>query len=157
MTMNQGATEVMLALGLQDRMAGTAYLDDSVPAKWRAAYDGVEVLSKEYPDHETLLAARADFVYGSYSSAFGDEAAGSQQEPGEARHRLLPLAVRLRRERALRGGLLRRGVGRDRDRGGRLRRAGAGGGGRGRAGGGAGRAGRTGAGQGAGRVLVRLR
>lgn len=79
-TMNQGATEVMLALGLQDRMAGTAYLDDSVPAKWQAAYDGVEVLSKEYPDHETLLAARADFVYGSYSSAFGDEAAGSQQE-----------------------------------------------------------------------------
>lgn len=79
-TMNQGATEVMLALGLQDRMAGTAYLDDEVPAKWRAAYDGVEVLSKEYPDHESLLAAEPDFVYGSYSSAFGDEAAGSQQE-----------------------------------------------------------------------------
>ncbi|MEV5000309.1 ABC transporter substrate-binding protein [Nocardioides sp. LML1-1-1.1] len=79
-TMNQGATEVMLALGLQDRMAGTAYLDDSVPAKWKAAYDEVEVLSKEYPDHESLLAAEPDFVYGSYSSAFGDEAAGSQKE-----------------------------------------------------------------------------
>lgn len=79
-TMNQGATEVLLALGLQDRMAGTAYLDDSVPAKWKAAYDEVPVLSKEYPDHESLLAAEPDFVYGSYSSAFGDEAAGSQQE-----------------------------------------------------------------------------
>lgn len=79
-TMNQGATEVMLALGLQDRMAGTAYLDDSVPPRWKAAYDEVEVLSKEYPDHESLLAAEPDFVYGSYSSAFGDEAAGSQQE-----------------------------------------------------------------------------
>ncbi len=29
-TMNQGATEVMLALGLEDRMVGTAYLDDYI-------------------------------------------------------------------------------------------------------------------------------
>lgn len=79
-TMNQGATEVMLALELEDSMAGTAYLDDAVPEKWRTAYDSVEVLSEEYPDHETLLKAEPDFVYGSYSSAFGDEAAGSQQE-----------------------------------------------------------------------------
>ena len=27
-TMNQGTTEVMLALGLEDSMVGTAYLDD---------------------------------------------------------------------------------------------------------------------------------
>jgi iron complex transport system substrate-binding protein len=79
-TMNQGATEVMLALGLQDSMAGTAYLDDAVPAKWKAAYDAVDVLSKEYPDNETLLEADPDFVYGSYASAFGDGAAGPQDE-----------------------------------------------------------------------------
>jgi len=79
-TMNQGATEVMLSLGLEDSMAGTAYLDDAVPEKWRAAYDSVEVLSKEYPDNETLLKAEPDFVYGSYASAFGDEAAGPQDE-----------------------------------------------------------------------------
>ncbi|MET0931295.1 MAG: ABC transporter substrate-binding protein [Aeromicrobium sp.] len=82
-TMNQGATEVVLALGLEDRLAGTAYLDDAVPQKWKAAYDSVDVLSKEYPDHETLLAAKPDFVYGSYASAFGDEAAGSQQSLAE--------------------------------------------------------------------------
>lgn len=79
-TMNQGATEVMLALGLEDSMAGTAYLDDVVPQKWQAAYDGVEVLSDEYPDNETLLEAEPDFVYGSYASAFGAEAAGPQDE-----------------------------------------------------------------------------
>lgn len=79
-TMNQGATEVMLALGLEDRMAGTAYLDDAVPQKWKAAYDAVEVLSEEYPDNETLLKAEPDFVYGSYASAFGAEAAGPQDE-----------------------------------------------------------------------------
>ena len=79
-TLNQGATEVMLALDLADRMAGTAYLDDAVPAKWQAAYDAVPVLSEEYPDNETLLEAEPDFVYGSYSSAFGDDAAGPQGE-----------------------------------------------------------------------------
>jgi iron complex transport system substrate-binding protein len=79
-TMNQGATEVALALGVEDQLAGTAYLDDAVPAKWKAAYDSVEVLSKEYPDHESLLAAKPDFVYGSYASAFGKDAAGSQEE-----------------------------------------------------------------------------
>lgn len=82
-TMNQGATEVALALGVQDQLAGTAYLDDSVPAKWKKAYDSVTVLSKEYPDHETLLAAKPDFVYGSYASAFDKDAAGSQPELAE--------------------------------------------------------------------------
>jgi iron complex transport system substrate-binding protein len=75
-TMNQGATEVMLALGLEDRMVGTAYLDDAVAAPWADAYASVPVLSKEYPDTETLLEAEPDFVYGSYASAFDGDAAG---------------------------------------------------------------------------------
>lgn len=79
-TMNQGATEVMLALDLADHLVGTAYLDDAVPQKWRAAYDAVQVLSEEYPDNETLLKAEPDFVYGSYASAFGDDAAGPREE-----------------------------------------------------------------------------
>ncbi|GHJ41243.1 ABC transporter substrate-binding protein [Streptomyces sp. TS71-3] len=79
-TLNEGATEVALSLGLQSRMAGTAYLDDSIPAKWKAAYDSVPVLSKEYPTKEKLLAARPDFLYASYSSAFTDKVAGTRDE-----------------------------------------------------------------------------
>ncbi|BAU87790.1 ABC-type Fe3+-hydroxamate transport system, periplasmic component [Streptomyces laurentii] len=79
-TLNQGATEVALALGLQNRMAGTAYLDDAVPAKWKAAYEAVPVLSKEYPAKEKLLAARPDFLYASYSSAFTDKVAGTRAD-----------------------------------------------------------------------------
>ncbi|MFE7638977.1 ABC transporter substrate-binding protein [Kitasatospora sp. NPDC057518] len=79
-TLNQGATEVALALGLESRMAGTAYLDDSVPEKWKAAYDSVPVLSKKYPTKENLLAARPDFLYASYSSAFTDKVAGTREE-----------------------------------------------------------------------------
>ncbi|MEV8014896.1 ABC transporter substrate-binding protein [Streptomyces sp. NPDC086554] len=69
-TMNQHATEVMLELGLADRMAGTAYLDDKVLPSYAKAYASVPVLAKEYPSYEKLLAANPDFVYGGYPSAF---------------------------------------------------------------------------------------
>lgn len=78
LTMNQGATEVALALGVEDRLAGTAFLDDTIPEKWRAAYDSIPVLAEEYPDHETVLSTRPDFVYSSYDSAFDRDAAGDR-------------------------------------------------------------------------------
>lgn len=77
-TMNQAATEVMLALGLEDRMIGTAYLDDDILPSLADAYDSVPVLSDGYPSTEALFDVEPDFVYGSYNSAFGDEAAGDR-------------------------------------------------------------------------------
>jgi len=68
--MNQGATEFLLALGLADRMAGTAYLDDSIWPKYAVAYAGIPVLSDAYPDESTLMGANPDFIVGSYNSAF---------------------------------------------------------------------------------------
>ncbi|MEM7336320.1 MAG: Fe3+-hydroxamate ABC transporter substrate-binding protein, partial [Chloroflexota bacterium] len=85
-TMNQAATEIMLALGLEDKMVGTAYLDDAVLPEMEAAYNAVPVLSDEYPSQEIIFANETDFVYGVYRSAFGDEAAGPREE-------LLPLAI----------------------------------------------------------------
>ena len=80
-TLNQGATEVMLALGLEDRMVGTAYLDDPAPPeRWADAYASVPVISKEYPKREELLAAEPDFVYASYVSAFDPKVAGTPDE-----------------------------------------------------------------------------
>ncbi|CAM5656345.1 lipoprotein [Streptomyces avidinii] len=77
--MNQHATELLLALGLQDKIAGTAYLDDAVLPAYRPAYDKIKVLAKEYPSKEVLLGANPDFVYGGYSSAF-DKAQGRDRE-----------------------------------------------------------------------------
>ncbi|GAA2442743.1 ABC transporter substrate-binding protein [Streptomyces macrosporus] len=74
-TMNQHTTEILLALGLRDRMAGTAYLDDAILPEYRDDYEDVKVLAKEYPSKEVLLGANPDFVYGGYASAF-DKAAG---------------------------------------------------------------------------------
>ncbi|MFD8881456.1 ABC transporter substrate-binding protein [Streptomyces erythrochromogenes] len=78
-TMNQHATELMLALGLGDRIAGTAYLDDAVLPAYKPAYDKIKVLAEEYPSKEILLGADPDFVYGGYASAF-DEAQGRDRE-----------------------------------------------------------------------------
>lgn len=79
-SMNQAATEIMLSLGLQGSMVGTAYLDDAVAPDLQAAYESVPVLSAEYPSKEVLLDKGADFIYGSYSSVFEDEAAGLRDE-----------------------------------------------------------------------------
>lgn len=79
-TLNQGATEVALALGVADQLAGTAYLDDAVPAKWQSAYASVPVLSQEYPKREELLAVQPDFIYASYGGAFDPKVAGTQRE-----------------------------------------------------------------------------
>ncbi|MGJ9411691.1 ABC transporter substrate-binding protein [Aeromicrobium sp. CF4.19] len=79
-TMNQGATEVALALGLQDRLIGTAYLDNPVAERWSDAYESVDVLSDAYPDQESLLSAEPDFVYASYGSAFEDEEVAGREE-----------------------------------------------------------------------------
>jgi iron complex transport system substrate-binding protein len=78
--MNQPATEILLALGLQDRVVGTAYLDDAILPAFAEAYRKIPVLAAKYPSREALLSARPDFVYGSYASAFAPEAAGSREE-----------------------------------------------------------------------------
>lgn len=69
-TLNQHVTEIMLALGLEESMAGTGYLDDEIPPAYREAYDGIEVIADEYPSYEALLAAEPDFVYGGFASTF---------------------------------------------------------------------------------------
>ncbi|MFF4263607.1 ABC transporter substrate-binding protein [Streptomyces virginiae] len=72
-SLNQHATEVMLALGLEKSMVGTGYLDDRILPEYQAAFDSVKVLSKEYPSFETLLASEPDFVYGGFTSTFDEK------------------------------------------------------------------------------------
>ncbi|MCD0449170.1 ABC transporter substrate-binding protein [Actinocorallia sp. API 0066] len=78
-SMNQHATEALLALGLEKSMVGTAYLDDEVLPEYKAAYDGIKVIAEEYPSYETLLTSEPDFVYGGWSSAF-DEKEGRSRD-----------------------------------------------------------------------------
>ena len=79
-TLNQHVTEVMLALDLQDHMVGTAYIDDEILPQYQSAYQSIPVLAEEYPSREVILAQDPDFIYGGFRSAFGGDAAGSQEE-----------------------------------------------------------------------------
>lgn len=79
-TLNQSATEILLTLGLEGRMVGTAYLDDRIWPRLEGAYRKVPVLAEEYPSPEVLVNAAPDFVYAAYASAFGKDVAGPRAE-----------------------------------------------------------------------------
>ena len=79
-TLNQHATEVMLALGLEDSMVGTAYLDDSILPEYKEKYDKIPVLADKYPSKEVFLSVSPDFAYAGWRSAFEDKALGSRSD-----------------------------------------------------------------------------
>merc|ERR1712178_270636 len=72
-TMNQGVTEFMLAMGLGDKLAGTAYLDDAIWPRYKAEYEKIPVLSDGYPTEDEIMAVSPDFIVGSYKSAFREQ------------------------------------------------------------------------------------
>ncbi|RSM64297.1 ABC transporter substrate-binding protein [Actinoplanes sp. ATCC 53533] len=80
LAMEQNATEIMLTLGLADRMIGTSYQTDPVLPELAAAYGKVPVLAKLYPAREAVLNARPDFVYSTFTSAYASDAAGARKD-----------------------------------------------------------------------------
>lgn len=86
-TMNQHTTEIMLALGLADRMVGTAFKDNPILPRFRDQYRQVPVLAERYPSYETLLKAAPDFVYGGFTSAF-------DKKEGRSRKRLRDAGIK---------------------------------------------------------------
>lgn len=79
-SLNQHVTEIMLALGLEDSMVGTAYLDDEIYEPLQEAYEKVPVLAEQYPTKEQVIASGADFLYGGWSSAFDEKSIASREE-----------------------------------------------------------------------------
>ncbi|MEV0126198.1 ABC transporter substrate-binding protein [Streptomyces sp. NPDC050703] len=78
-TIHQHPAELMLSLGLRDRMVGTAFPDSAVLPELRKDFASVPELAKREPSFETVLDAEPDLVYGGYGSAF-DEKAGRSRE-----------------------------------------------------------------------------
>ena len=65
-------TEMMLALGLEDRMVGTAYQDNEILPEFKEAYESIEILSDRNPSQEVLLNASPDFITG-WASAMSEK------------------------------------------------------------------------------------
>lgn len=77
-TIKSTATEMLVALGLGDRIVGSAFQDAPLPP----GLDAVEVpvLADRMPSQEVVLAAEPDLVYSGWESAFSNENAGARDD-----------------------------------------------------------------------------
>lgn len=81
---NQSQTELLLYFGLDEYIAGTAYLDGAIREDLQAQYDalaaaGKELTVKGYPSKEVVLALEPDFIFG-WRSAFAEDQLGDVSE-----------------------------------------------------------------------------
>lgn len=60
--LGHNSAEILFLLGLEDRMAATAFWPNKVLPQLEAAHAKVEVLTVEFPTLEAILAKRPDFV-----------------------------------------------------------------------------------------------
>lgn len=74
------STEILLALGLGNKIVGTAFQDGPVPAKWKDQAAGLHNISNFMPSEEALLALEPDMVYSGWESAFAADQAGTRPE-----------------------------------------------------------------------------
>ena len=70
-SLNQGSTEILLSLGLADRMVGTATWTDPVRENLAAANARVPRLADNKPSFEVVLDTEPDFVSASFGGTLG--------------------------------------------------------------------------------------
>lgn len=70
--------EMLLALGLADRIVGTAFSDGPVAEEWADAADGVPVISDKVPGQEATLELEPDLVYAGWESNLSAEGVGER-------------------------------------------------------------------------------
>ncbi|WP_328846783.1 ABC transporter substrate-binding protein [Streptomyces sp. NBC_00258] len=79
-SLNQGTTEIMLSLGLADRMAGTATWTDPVMKGLAKANAKVERIADNNPSFERVLDADPDFVAASFVSTLGKGGVATREQ-----------------------------------------------------------------------------
>ncbi|KGF68466.1 ABC transporter substrate-binding protein [Hoeflea sp. BAL378] len=71
--LGQNSAEIMFLLGLEDRMAATAFWPNKVLPELEEANGKVEVLTVEFPTLESVLAKQPDFVAAMLVTLMGDD------------------------------------------------------------------------------------
>ncbi|WP_022916790.1 putative F420-0 ABC transporter substrate-binding protein [Ruania albidiflava] len=82
-TIKSTSTELVLSLGLADRLVGTAFSDGPLPEQLAETAADVPVLAERAPSAEVVLAAEPDFVLGGWESNFSADGAGERAELAE--------------------------------------------------------------------------
>ena len=81
--LGQNTAEIMFMLGLEDRMAGTAFWPNQVLPELKDANDKVDVLSVEFPTLESILAKEPDFVAAMIVTLLGPDSKVAKREDFE--------------------------------------------------------------------------
>lgn len=82
-SLNQGSTEILLSLGLADRMVGTSTWTDTVMQGLEEDNAKVERLSDSAPSMERVLETEPDFVTASFASTLGEGGVGTAEAFGK--------------------------------------------------------------------------
>lgn len=77
-TIKSTATEMLLALGLEERIVGVGFQDGPAPPPWSDRAAALPVLAEKLPSQEVVLAAEPDLVYGGWESNFAADGAGER-------------------------------------------------------------------------------
>ncbi len=80
LTVKSTSTEMLLALGLGDRIVGTAFQDGPLPDHLAEAGADLASVSDKLPSAEAVLGLEPDLVYSGWESTFTPEAAGAREE-----------------------------------------------------------------------------
>jgi iron complex transport system substrate-binding protein len=74
-TIKSTATELLLSLGLADRIVGVGFQDGPLPENLAA---DLPILSDKLPSQEVVLEAEPDFIFGGWESNFAADGAGER-------------------------------------------------------------------------------
>ncbi len=76
LTIKSTSTEMLLALGLEDRLIGQAFPDGPIPKELGGA--DVPVISDKVPGQEAVLTLEPDFIFAGWESNFSADGAGDR-------------------------------------------------------------------------------
>jgi iron complex transport system substrate-binding protein len=79
-TIKSTSTELLLALGLGDRVVGRAFPDGPVPEQWAVEAESIPVISDFVPSQEAVLEYEPDAIFGGWESNFSAEGVGERDE-----------------------------------------------------------------------------
>lgn len=78
-TIKSSPLELMLALGLEEHIVGSAFLDGELPERLVPEGWSPNVVSKEVPGREPLLALEPDFVFAGWESNLSADGVGDRE------------------------------------------------------------------------------
>lgn len=79
-TIKSSTTEMLLALGLGDRIIGTAFQDGPVPEQWAADAANLTSIAERVPSEEAVLDLEPDLVFAGWESTFSADGAGERTD-----------------------------------------------------------------------------